>query len=142
MNWIPYEHHVWYFEIEMIIKILQNIPEYYWKVSSLSTMFFLFWILFWKIWTNIIFLQNFSWKNFCKKKRNFISDHNALISVFENLICGHNFFTIYGKNNIGVFCLSILYEEWRMYLRQKAPRNFLVKGMTSHVAKKVIIIDM
>ena len=90
----------------------------------------------------LIFFSNFSMKNFCKKTWNFVLDHNALVSIFRFLICYHNFFIIYCENNIGVFYLSILCEEWRMYLRQKAPRNFLVRNVTLNVVKEVIGVDI
>ena len=94
-----------------------------------------------KNFNRLIFLSNFSLKNFCKKTRNFISDHNALISVFRFLIYYH-IFIIYCEINLGTFSHSILYEKWRRKKCQKVPINFLVKGMTLHVAKKVIIIDI
>ena len=44
-SWIQnLNRHLWYFDIEMVIKIFQNILEYYWKVSSLNKAEYKIWI--------------------------------------------------------------------------------------------------
>ena len=56
----------------------------------------------------LYFLSKFFVEEFILKTWNFISDHNALISIFENLICYHNFFNIFYEEDRDVFSLSIL----------------------------------
>ena len=67
MNWIPYEHYVWYFEIEMVIKyskIYPNITERY-LLSLLCFFFFEFY--FEKFEQTLLFFKIFHWRIFVKK---------------------------------------------------------------------------
>ena len=64
-------------------------------------------------------------KNFCKKTRNFVLDHNALISVFRFLICYHNFFKICCENNLGTFSRYHLMVVYDSKIVQRNSKNFV-----------------
>ena len=90
----------------------------------------------------LIFFSNFSMKNFPKKTWNFILDHNALISVFRFLICYHNFFIIYRKNDLGEFCGCILWRKTQLKFSKNLSGNSIVKNVTMNAHVKVISINI
>ena len=89
-----------------------------------------------------ILFKIFQWTIFVKKHEILFQTIMLLFPFFKIYFVTIIFFNNLWENNIGVFYLSIVYEEWRMYLRQKAPRNFLVRNVTLNVVKEVIGVDI